>query len=638
MSSRGKSGKATAAGMSSTPSNKGKAIEGSTQFDLNQGVADMKLNSAQTDGDWEVYTKKPKNKGGNNNSKGWGSQSANSKGWGQADVGQQNSGARRTSGNAWGNQAVESSRPLGRGNGKHQPSNPSLGNYMVPAQGGVPPALVNGWNWQSRPGAAKAPEVAPPETEYDDDDEQDGSDEDDDEVDEPIEDTDEELMSDEFDSDDSAKSHDTRKKSNWFKKFFELLDSLTLEQINEPDRQWHCPACQNGPGAIDWFKGLQPLMTHARTKGAKRLKLHRELAELLEEEMSRKGTSVFPTGEVFGKWKGLKEEENDYDVVWPPMVMVMNTRLDKDDNDKWTGMGNQELLDYFRQYAAVKAKHSYGPQGHRGMSLLLFETSSRGFFEATRLDGHFTTQGTDRNAWNQKRNWYYPGGKRQLYGFMATKDDIDFFNQHSHGKAKLRYEMRSYNEVVVRDYNRVCNDNEQLTYFKSKVIKEQRNSRALAESLGTVSEKLRKTMEENRIVRQRTALYHEQNKEELDYQEKFFKDQLEHILETRKAKEEEFENRQQEERKKVTGQSSYGSNNGEYRTKVDEVSRFIQLQEKEMEQFVEKRENLVKLHEEKYVLMRRKHWQEEMDLEKEFDAQLTDLMQEYTPQSSGAKA
>ncbi|CAN1342659.1 Protein SUPPRESSOR OF GENE SILENCING 3 [Linum perenne] len=634
MSSRGNTGKSNVAGLSSMESNKGKATGTSTQFDMNQGVADIKLDSAQTDGDWAVYAKKSKNKGGSSISKAWGSQNSNSKSWGQADGGQQNNGAKRMTGNAWANQPVESSRPTGRGNGKHQASNRSLGNYMVPPQGGIPPPLAHGWNWQARAGATKDSEVTP-EKEYDEDNEQDGVDGEDDE-DEDLDDTDDDDIISDYDSDDSQKSHNTRKNGRWFKSFFDLLDSLTLEEINESDRQWHCPACQGGPGAIDWFKGLQPLMTHARTKGAKRLKLHRELADLLDEELLRKGTSAFPSGEVFGKWKGLKEEERDFEIVWPPMVMVMNTRLDKDDNDKWTGMGNPELLDYFQDYAAVKAKHSYGPQGHRGMSILIFEASSRGYFEAGSLSRHFTVQGTDRNAWNPKRNQYYPGGKRQLYGFMATKDDLDLFNQHSHGKAKLKFEMRSYNEVVVRDYNRVCIDNEQLSYLKTKVIKEQRNAKALAESLGTVSEKLRKTMEENRIVRQRTQMYHEQNKEELDYQEEFFKERLAHIREERKAREEEFENRQQEVRKKVTDENSSrgSSNNNVFR--VEEVSKFIQLQEKEMDEFVEEREKLVKLHEEKYVAMRRKHWEDEVDLEKEFDLQLTDLMNKYTPRSSGA--
>jgi hypothetical protein len=77
-------------------------------------------------------------------------------------------------------------------------------------------------------------------------------------------------------------------------------------------------------------------VTHARTKGSTRVKLHRELAALLEEELSRRGTSVLLASEQFGKWKGLQESTDHREIVWPPMVIVMNTFLEKDEDDKVT--------------------------------------------------------------------------------------------------------------------------------------------------------------------------------------------------------------------------------------------------------------------------------------------------------------
>lgn len=96
-------------------------------------------------------------------------------------------------------------------------------------------------------------------------------------------------------------------------------------------------------------------------------------------------------------------------------------------------MGNQELVDYFPSYAAVRARHSYGPYGHRGMSVLIFESSAVGYMEAERLHKHFAEQGTDRDAWERRRVLFYPGGKRQLYGYLALKEDMEVFNQHCHG-------------------------------------------------------------------------------------------------------------------------------------------------------------------------------------------------------------
>jgi hypothetical protein len=222
------------------------------------------------------------------------------------------------------------------GNGSSRPSGnnwaqPSDRRPLQAPNPVVTPPLTNGWQWASRarPSGSESskddvassgfdPEKDDPEVEDSSDD--DGDDDDDD-------------MSDDYDSDASEKSFETRKMNKWFKGFFEVIDSLTLDQVHEHTRQWHCPACKNGPGAIDWFKGLPSLVTHARTKGSKRVKLHRELAALLEEDMLRRGSSVVPSGEQFGKWKGLRES-TDREIVWPPMVIVMNTLLEKDDDDK----------------------------------------------------------------------------------------------------------------------------------------------------------------------------------------------------------------------------------------------------------------------------------------------------------------
>ncbi|GKV09665.1 hypothetical protein SLEP1_g21127 [Rubroshorea leprosula] len=77
---------------------------------------------------------------------------------------------------------------------------------------------------------------------------------------------------------------------------------------------------------------------------------------------------------VVGKWKGLKEEEDDHQIVWPPMVVIRNTSIPTD--DKWKGMRSLELRQQFSSYDAIKVRHCYGPQGHLGISLLIFEKSA----------------------------------------------------------------------------------------------------------------------------------------------------------------------------------------------------------------------------------------------------------------------
>lgn len=109
-------------------------------------------------------------------------------------------------------------------------------------------------------------------------------------------------------------------------------------------------------------------------------------------------------------------------------------------------MGNQELLDSFSDYAAMKARHSYGPQGHRGMSVLIFAETPAGYLEAMRLHKHFKEQGRDKEAWGRCRNPYVPGGRRQLYGYLASGEDLENFNQHSGG-------LFSFVAIIFPSYN-----------------------------------------------------------------------------------------------------------------------------------------------------------------------------------------
>ncbi|KAJ8563155.1 hypothetical protein K7X08_031607 [Anisodus acutangulus] len=591
----------------------------STVDDINEGVRDMGLNVEQNDG-WEVCARKPKNKVAG---KQWVPQNPNPKAaWGNTqnrghpDAVQKRNNGRGSRNNNW--------------NDPQKPANsrPQLydGGFPSPAAA-VPPALKNGWDWSAR-AASKAhhpqENQAPVSAAADDD--KASEEHEDDELD-FLDESDDDLQSDDFDDSDVGEmSYEMRKKNPWFKQLFESLDKLTVTDINDPERQWHCPACKGGPGEIDWFTGMQSLMTHAKTKGI-RVKIHRELAQLLEEELRQRGTSVVPPGEVFGKWDGI--EFKDKEIVWPPMVIITNTRLDKDENDKWIGMGNQELLECFNSYAAVKARHSYGPQGHRGMSVLIFEASAVGYFEADRLSDHFVENGRDKDAWEHRR--LYPGGNRLLYGYMADKQDIDNFNQHSAGKSRLKFEMMSYKEAVLNPAKQMREDNQQLVWFKNKAAKHQMQAKALEESLSLVSEKHRQTLEENKIVRLKTKMHHEQIKEEMEFQEQFFKDQVKIIHDARTAEGDKFEKKQQEQREMVKQSSANTSSVEDHRVRAEKVARFIKLQDKEMGEFVVERENLMRTHEDRIVALRRKYWEQEVELEKKFDLELAKLMDKYSP-------
>lgn len=67
----------------------------------------------------------------------------------------------------------------------------------------------------------------------------------------------------------------------------------------------------------------------------------------------------------------------------------------------------------------------------------------------------------------------------------------------------------------MKKLRQIAEDDQQLTWFKNKLAKQNKHAMALEESVGILSEKLRKTAEGNRIVGLRTKMQHEQNREEV---------------------------------------------------------------------------------------------------------------------------
>ncbi|KAI5055154.1 hypothetical protein GOP47_0030299 [Adiantum capillus-veneris] len=453
------------------------------------------------------------------------------------------------------------------------------------------------------------------------------------------------IRSDPCDSDASVKSLATRKRNKWFQSFFDTLDDLSNEQIMEHDRQWHCPACYGGVGAIEWYRGLQPLLAHAKTHRTKRIGLHREFANVLEDdlEVRRAGTGSLAETK-FGKWKGLRniDATKDVMIVWPPMVVIQNTQLDHDEQDKWIGMGNKELLDMFKEYSPSKARHSYGPQGHRGMSLVIFAESPTGYYHAERLARAFKEDGKGREQWDRpSKIIFHPGGDRILYGYMATAEDMDIFNKHSSGKAKLKWELKKYNEAVAEPLTQMDKDNQQLNYYKFKVQKQKEHSKILEKSMSMFTRKLELREEEISVIRQRATEQHEENQREMDDLEKSYKDRIVQMRKNITKREREIQEKQEEFQQEHIErcqqlEKKLGEEEQPKQAKVEEAiarqTEIVELSLRESEDYeYNKRELLKRQHNRKIEFMR-KQYEEALEFEKGLEKEKQELLDRYSKQ------
>ncbi|GAB2252717.1 hypothetical protein Droror1_Dr00005564 [Drosera rotundifolia] len=166
-----------------------------------------------------------------------------------------------------------------------------------------------------------------------------------------------------------------------------------------------------------------------------------------------------------GHGEVLKQKAGDFSIVWPPMMIIMNSRLDKEENKKRVGIGNEELLDHFNlenkkrvgigneephdhfdSYHPVKARNSYDPVGNLDMSVLVFESSVAGHLDAERLHNQKQVglleddEQFDLLELQEYGTDYYDDGLRNLFG--EEVDEIE--------KLKLHLEMLAESDNAQR--------------------------------------------------------------------------------------------------------------------------------------------------------------------------------------------
>jgi hypothetical protein len=64
--------------------------------------------------------------------------------------------------------------------------------------------------------------------------------------------------------------------------------------------------------------------------------------------------------------------------------------------------------------------------------------------------------------------------------------------------------------------------------------------------------------------------------------------------------------------------------------RMEKISSFIKSQDKDMRQFEAERDNILKINEEKKLALKKKYWEEQVELERELENELSQLMNKYT--------
>ncbi|KAH9309507.1 hypothetical protein KI387_037418 [Taxus chinensis] len=171
--------------------------------------------------------------------------------------------------------------------------------------------------------------------------------------------------------------------------------------------------------------------------------LESEMSNSLDRNMGEIKTSAI-TPRLLAK-RGRTSED---DIMWPPAVIIENTRLAKAANGCWTGIGNTEMARILQEIGHTygRPKAAWGKEGHRGQIAVQYQPTLEGLREAERLHEHFKVNARGREEWGRVHPFWngLPGHegleegpdfvrvdettkqkKRVLYGYLAVVSDME---------------------------------------------------------------------------------------------------------------------------------------------------------------------------------------------------------------------
>jgi hypothetical protein len=165
--------------------------------------------------------------------------------------------------------------------------------------------------------------------------------------------------------------------------------------------------------------------------------------------------------------KRVQNDQNindDKPIVWPPVVIIENTRLSWDEEKKkWKGLSADDIRKSLRNaenWEYAKAKCLFDIHGQKSSALVVFPPTFEGYFEAETLHEQLQRSGKGRDQWmkvrpqdlnpRSPRSFNTPDlvsqdGKRILYGFLAQPEDIQRADPQKGG---VKWSLESFNEKV----------------------------------------------------------------------------------------------------------------------------------------------------------------------------------------------
>ncbi|BBN05875.1 hypothetical protein MPTK1_3g16610 [Marchantia polymorpha subsp. ruderalis] len=171
-----------------------------------------------------------------------------------------------------------------------------------------------------------------------------------------------------------------------------------------------------------------------------------------------------------GETKTGDSSVGDKIIVWPPIVILENTRLGWDnDKRKWNGLGHEDIRRFVRKLSDqkstfVKVKCLFDVKGQKGCALVIFAKSNEGYLEAKALDRLLSKMSKGRMDWarvkpllkshknhmNTVAEWstddlVSPRGERILYGYLATPEDMERLDRH---RRSIKWFAESFHEKL----------------------------------------------------------------------------------------------------------------------------------------------------------------------------------------------